>query len=51
VVAINAGNFRARRRVVDTNTRVTRTVESDTPYAWAVRSDLLLQLLAGLPPR
>ena len=51
VVAINAGNFRARRRVVDTNTRVSRTVESDTPFAWAVRSDLLLQLLAGLPPR
>ncbi|MEC7525254.1 MAG: trypsin-like peptidase domain-containing protein [Myxococcota bacterium] len=49
VVAINAGNFRARRRVVDTQTRVTRTVESDTPYAWGVRADLLLQLLAGLP--
>ncbi|HJL16047.1 MAG TPA: trypsin-like peptidase domain-containing protein, partial [Sandaracinaceae bacterium LLY-WYZ-13_1] len=49
VVAINAGNFRARRRVVDTGSRVTRTVEADTPYAWAVRADLLLQLLAGLP--
>lgn len=49
VVAINAGNFRARRRVVDTGTHVTRTVESDTPYAWAVRADLLIQLLAGLP--
>ncbi|MEQ8457147.1 MAG: trypsin-like peptidase domain-containing protein [Sandaracinaceae bacterium] len=50
VVAINAGNYRARRRVVDTNTRVARTVESETPYAWGVRADLLLQLLAGLPP-
>ena len=49
VVAINAGNIRARRRVVDTGTRVSRTVESDTPFAWAVRADLLLQLLAGLP--
>lgn len=49
VVAINAGNVRARRRVIDTNTRVARTVEGDTPYAWAVRADLLLQLLAGLP--
>lgn len=49
VVAINAGNIRARRRVVDTGTRVARTVEGDTPYAWAVRADLLLQLLAGLP--
>jgi len=48
VVAINAGNMRARRRVTDTNTHVTRTVESDAPYAWAVRADLLLQLLAGL---
>ena len=48
VVAINAGNFRVRRRVVDTGTRVTRTVEGDTPYAWAVRADLLLELLAGL---
>lgn len=49
VVAINAGNMRARRRVTDTNTRVTRTVEGDSPFAWAVRADLLLQLLAGLP--
>lgn len=48
VIAINAGNVRARRRVTDTSTRVTRTVESDAPYAWAVRADLLLQLLAGL---
>jgi V8-like Glu-specific endopeptidase len=49
VVAINAGNFRARRRVVDAHTRVARTVDAETPYAWAVRADLLLQLLAGLP--
>ena len=49
VVAVNAGNMRARRRVTDTGTHVTRTVESDAPYAWAVRADLLLQLLAGLP--
>lgn len=49
VIAINAGNVRTRRRVTDTGTRVTRTVESDAPYAWAVRADLLLQLLAGLP--
>lgn len=48
VVAINAGNFRTRRRVVDTSTRVARTVDTETPYAWAVRADLLLQLLAGL---
>jgi len=49
VIAINAGNMRTRRRVTDTGTRVTRTVESDAPYAWAVRADLLLQLLAGMP--
>ncbi|MCA9610319.1 MAG: FHA domain-containing protein [Myxococcales bacterium] len=49
VVAINAGNMRTRRRVTDANTRVSRTVEADAPYAWAVRADLLLQLLAGLP--
>ena len=49
VVAINAGNVRTRRRVTDTSTRVTRTVEGESPYAWAVRADLLLQLLAGLP--
>ncbi len=49
VVAINAGNLRTRRRVTDANTRVSRTVEADAPYAWAVRADLLLQLLAGLP--
>lgn len=50
VVAINAGNVRVRRRVTDTNTRISRMVESDSPYAWAVRADLLLQLLAGLRP-
>jgi hypothetical protein len=49
VVAIHGGNFRARRRVVDARTRVARTVDAETPYAWAVRADLLLQLLAGLP--
>ncbi len=49
VIAVNAGNFRTRRRVTDTGTRVTRTVESETPYAWAVRADLLMQILAGLP--
>ncbi|MBX3272302.1 MAG: FHA domain-containing protein [Sandaracinaceae bacterium] len=49
VVAINAGNVRTRRRVTDANTRLSRTVEADAPYAWAVRADLLLQLLAGLP--
>ncbi|MFK7988048.1 MAG: FHA domain-containing protein [Sandaracinaceae bacterium] len=50
VVAINAGNFRTRQRVRDSQTRVSRTVEGETPYAWAVRADLLLQLIAGLPP-
>ncbi len=49
VVAINAGNYRARTRVTDTGTHVTRTVEGETAYAWAVRVDLLLQLLAGMP--
>ena len=49
VVAINGGNFRGNQRVVDRNTGVARTVSADTPYAWAVRADLLLQLLAGLP--
>lgn len=49
VVAINAGNFRTRRRVVDSSTRVSRTIDTEAPYAWAVRADLLLQLLAGLP--
>lgn len=49
VVAVNGGNIRARRRVTDTGSRVTRTVEGDAPYAWAVRVDLLMQILAGLP--
>jgi hypothetical protein len=49
VVAVHGGNFRGRRRVVDAQTRVARTVDTETPYAWAVRADLLLQLLAGLP--
>jgi hypothetical protein len=49
VVAINAGNYRTRSRVVDPGTRLSRTVDTETPYAWAVRADLLLQLLAGLP--
>ena len=49
MVAINAGNYRARTRVTDTGTHVTRTVEGETAYAWAVRVDLLLQLLAGMP--
>ncbi len=49
VVAINAGNYRGRTRVTDTGTRVSRTVEGETAYAWAVRVDLLLQLLAGMP--
>ncbi len=50
VVAINAGNYRTRTRVVDPGTRLSRTVDTETPYTWAVRADLLLQLLAGLPP-
>ncbi len=49
VVAINAGNYRGRTRVVDPSTRISRTLDTETPYAWAVRVDLLLQLLAGLP--
>ncbi|MGE0786604.1 MAG: trypsin-like peptidase domain-containing protein [Sandaracinaceae bacterium] len=49
VVGINAGNIRTQQRVTDTGTHVTRTVEGDTPVAWGVRADLLLQLLAGLP--
>jgi V8-like Glu-specific endopeptidase len=52
VVAINASNYRVRNRVSTPvpglGTR-SREVETETPYAWAVRSDLLLQLLAGLP--
>lgn len=54
VIAINASNYRARNRVSTPipgiGTR-SREVETETPYAWAVRSDLLLQLLAGLPPQ
>lgn len=49
VVAINAGNYRGRTRVVDPGTRMARTIDTETPYAWAVRVDLLLQLLAGMP--
>lgn len=49
VVAINAGNYRARTRVVDPTTRIARTLDTETAYAWGVRADLLLQLLAGLP--
>jgi S1-C subfamily serine protease len=49
VVAINAGNYRARTRVVDPATRLSRTLDTETAYAWGVRIDLLLQLLAGLP--
>jgi hypothetical protein len=49
VVAMNAGNYRARTRVVDPGTRLSRTVDTETTYAWAVRIDLVLQLLAGLP--
>jgi hypothetical protein len=49
VVAMNAGNYRTRTRVVDPGTRLSRTVDTETTYAWAVRVDLLLQLLAGLP--
>jgi S1-C subfamily serine protease len=49
VVAINAGNYRARTRVVDPTTRMARTLDTETAYAWGVRADLLLQLLAGLP--
>lgn len=49
VVAINAGNYRARTRVVDPTTRISRTLDTETAYAWAVRVDLLLQLLAGMP--
>ena len=50
VVGINAGNYRARMRVVDPSTRISRTLDTEAPYAWAVRVDLLLQLLAGMPP-
>lgn len=49
VVGINAGNFRGRTRVVDSATRIARTVDTETAYAWGVRVDLLLSLLAGLP--
>lgn len=49
VVAINAGNYRGRTRVVDPSTRIARTLDTETPYAWSVRVDLLLQLLAGMP--
>lgn len=49
VIAINAGNYRGRTRVVDPSTRIARTLDTETPYAWSVRVDLLLQLLAGMP--
>lgn len=49
VVAMNAANFRTRTRVVDPGTRLARTVDAETNAAWAVRVDLILQLLAGLP--
>ena len=50
VVGLNAGNYRGETRVIDTGTRMGRTVNAETSYAWAVRVDLLLQLIAGLPP-
>jgi hypothetical protein len=48
VVAINAGNYRANEQVIDPGTRLGRTVQTESTYAWAVRVDLLIQLLAGL---
>jgi V8-like Glu-specific endopeptidase len=49
VVAINAGNYRGDQRVIDPGTRMGRMLNTESAYAWAVRADLLVQLLQGLP--